>query len=325
MQFSPVAWTPEKHPKLEGVFAVNQDLAKAEFWPSGNGPEDVVVDAEGFVYTGLQNGDIRCFTPDGSASEVLANTGGRPLGIELYPEGGVLVCDAFRGLLHVTSDGEIRSLAEQVNGSKLLLTNNAAIAADGRIFFSDSSQRWDLDNFTADLLEQRTTGRLLVHHPNGEVEELMSAMNFANGVALAPDESFVLVAETGRFAIHRYWLSGPKAGTRDIWLSNLPGFPDNLSQSDGIVWCAIARPRDAMMDSLQSKPFLKKVVTKLPEFLQPAPSRHGFIIGFDLEGNVVHNLQDASGSVAATTGVRAAHGRLYIGSISEPTLAVLEL
>lgn len=325
MQFSPIAWAPEKYPKLEGVFAVNEDLARADLWPSSAGPEDVVVDSNGFVFTGVTSGDINRFRPDGSNVQTIANTGGRPMGLELSPEGGLVVCDAFKGLLHMSAGGDIRPLVDQFEGKDLLLTNNAAIASDGRIFFSDSSQRWNLDNFTADLLEQRATGRLLVLHPNGVVEELVSDLAFANGVVLAPDESFVLVAETGRFAIHRYWLKGPNAGTQDVWLSNLPGFPDNLSQHEGVIWCAIARPRDAMLDMLQSKPLLKSLVMKLPESLQPAPSRHGFVIGFDVDGNVTHNLQDASGSVAATTGVRAAHGKLYIGSISEPTLAVLEL
>jgi len=324
-KFSPVAWKPAKLPKLEGVFAVNEDLAAAELWASGKGPEDVAVDAEGFVYTGLENGNILKFRPDGSSHEVLVNTGGRPLGVEIHPSGGVLVCDAYMGMLHVTDDGAVREVLTQVNGTKLTLTNNSSISEDGRIFFTESSRRWDLDHFTEDLLEMTSTGRLLVLHPNGDVEELIGDLCFANGVALSPDESFVLVAETGRFNIHRHWLSGPKAGTSDVWLSNLPGFPDNLSQDGGIVWCAFPRPRDPQLDMLQSKPLLKSIVMRLPASMQPSPSRHGFVLGLDLEGNVVHNLQDVSGRVAVTTGVRAAHGKLYIGSLTEPTIAVLDM
>ena len=324
-KFSPVGWRPPKHPKLEGVFAINKDLAAAELWPSGKGPEDVAVDDEGFVYTGLENGNILKFRPDGSSHQILGNTGGRPLGVGIHPAGGVLVCGAYAGMLHVADTGTIEEVLAKVDGTKLLLTNNASIARDGRIFFTESSQRWELDHFTEDLLEMTSTGRLLVLHPNGDIEELISDLCFANGVALSPDESFVLVAETGRFNIHRHWLSGPKAATNDVWLTNLPGFPDNLSQDDGVVWCAFPRPRDAQLDMLQSKPRLKSIVMKLPASMQPSPSRHGFVLGFDLEGNVVHNLQDTSGKVAVTTGVRASHGKLYIGSLSDPTIAVLEM
>lgn len=40
----------------------------------------------------------------------------------------------------------------------------------------------------------------------------MLADNFwyANGVAVARDQSFVAVAETMSVSVHKYWLSGPK-------------------------------------------------------------------------------------------------------------------
>ena len=49
------------------------------------------------------------------------------------------------------------------------------------------------------------------------------------------------------------------------------------------------------------------------------------VLGFDMDGNVVHNLQDSSGTVAITTSARFHDGRLFIGTLSEPTLAVHEL
>ena len=54
---------------------------------------------------------------------------------------------------------------------------------------------------------------------------------FANGVALAPDESFALVNETWNYRVLRYWLTGDKKDTWDVFIDNLPGFPDNISSN----------------------------------------------------------------------------------------------
>ncbi len=45
---------------------------------------------------------------------------------------------------------------------------------------------------------------------------------------LAPDESYVLVADQFRYQIKRFWLKGEKAGQEDIFANNLPGFVHNI-------------------------------------------------------------------------------------------------
>lgn len=60
----------------------------------------------------------------------------------------------------------------------------------------------------------------------------MNGIHFANGVALSSDEEFIIVAETARSRLLRYYLKGPKKGTHDVFVDGLPGLPDNL-KSDG--------------------------------------------------------------------------------------------
>ena len=67
----------------------------------GPGAEDVVVTPDGDVYTGTEDGSIFRLSPDGQRVERVAQTGGRPLGLELFADGDLLVCDAHRGLLVV--------------------------------------------------------------------------------------------------------------------------------------------------------------------------------------------------------------------------------
>lgn len=320
----PRAWTPPSDPGLVGPYAPNHDLAGAERREvDGIGPEDVLVDPSGRVYCGLADGRILRLEP--SRRDVIADTGGRPLGLEFDPEGRVVVCDARRGLLRL-DDGEVAVLVDSFAGEPLLFTNNAAVAADGSIYFSSSSQRFGIDDYRSDILEHSGTGRLFVHRPNGETEVLVEGLFFANGVALAPDESFVLVAETGRYRVTRLWLSGPKAGGTDLFVQNLPGIPDNLSTGpSGKIWAAMFTPRNRLLDVLLPRPRIRRVVAALPEAVQPQPVRYGFVLAFDAAGRVVGNLQDPDGGFAPVTGVREHDGRLYLGSLSEPAIAIVAL
>jgi sugar lactone lactonase YvrE len=282
----------------------------------GVGPEDVVVDARGRIITGVEDGRIWRLSPDGLQITQLADTGGRPLGIELFADGALLVCDAQRGLLRVDpSDGEIEVLASEGIG----VCNNAAIGSDGTVYFSDSSQRFGLEHWRADLLEHSGTGRLLRRTPDGSVDVLADGLQFANGVALGFDESF--------YRLSKLWLTGEHAGRIDVMIDNLPGFPDNISSgADGLVWVALPAPRNAVLDRLHRlPPAFRKAAWALPERLQPQPGRTVWVISVDGAGNVVHDLQGDGDRFHEVTGVREHDGRLYLGSLVESAIAVLDL
>ena len=65
----------------------------------------------------------------------------------------------------------------------------------------------------------------------------MEGLFFANGVALGPDERFVLVNETVTGRVHRL-LKGDRRGERDIFIDGLPAMVDNISfnGSDTFGW-----------------------------------------------------------------------------------------
>lgn len=320
--FTPGPWSPPPTPRLAGVYRSNEALAAATLWPvGGTGPEDVVVAPDGRVYTGLDDGRIQELSPDGTEVRTIADTGGRPLGIELHPSGGLVICDAERGLLWLHADGHLEPLVTEVDGERLVVTNNASVAADGTIYFTESSRRWPFSRYTTDILEQSATGRLLALDPDGTVRTVLDGLAFANGVAVV--DGHVLVAELARYRIHRVSIA---SGAAEIWVENLPGFPDNLTAHDGLVWVAMPRPRDRFLDRLIPRPRLRAFVNRLPDALQPKPGRHGMVLALDaVDGSVVHNLQDASGRVAATTTARMSGDRLFVGSLSEPTIAVLSV
>ena len=320
-------WSPPKPPPFAGVYARNERLARAELWPAtAHGPEDVNLDAEGRLVTGVVTGELLVFPKGGGAPRIFARTGGRPLGIERYDDAFV-VCDARVGLLRVDLQGRVETLARSYEGRPFRFCNNACVARDGTVYFTDSSTRHGIEQFRLDLLEHQPRGRLFAYDPKTrDVRLVKDGLYFANGVALSRDESFLVVAETSMYRLLRVWLRGPRAGQTEVFVENLPGFPDNISSTGrGVFWVALPAPRNAALDTLAPHPWARRVVARLPERLQPQPQRYGFVLAIDEDGNVVENLQDPSGRLAELTGAREHDGRLYIGSLTETAVAVVDL
>jgi sugar lactone lactonase YvrE len=298
----------------------------------GPGAEDVVVASkgpdEGSVFTGTEDGAIWRVSPDGAKVDRVAETAGRPLGLEIDLDGRLLVCDAHRGLLRVdTRSGGVELVADSVDGVRMIFCNNAAIASDGTVWFSDSSTTYGIESWKSDIVQDSRTGRLLRMDVDGTITAVLDGLAFANGVALAKDESYVAVAETGARTVVRHWLTGPKAGTRDYLVQDLPGYPDNIARgSDGLIWITIASPTDKLVERLQSGPmFVRKSVTQIPDRLQPKPKRTVRVQAVDDSGTVVHDIDVRTDSYHMVTGVREHDGRVWLGSLHEPAIAVVTL
>jgi sugar lactone lactonase YvrE len=329
---SPQAWTPPPAPPLTGQYQQNSKLAGVERLSLGTGatlpgtafaPEDVALDAAGRIYSGVDNGRIMRLQADGTSPEAFSNTRGRPLGLAFDPNGNLIVADAIKGLLSIAPDGSITVLTTSADGVPFGCTNDLDVATDGTIYFTDASSKFPLSNFTADLLEHRGNGRFLAYDPKTKTTRtLLGDLSFANGVAVSPDQSFVLVVETGAYRMHRVWLEGANRGRAEIFIDNLPGFPDGISSNGkDKFWLALVTPRDQALDKLLPHPFLRKVVARLPKFLQPAPKRYSFVLGLDSSGRVTENLQDGSPECyAQIANAVERQGSLYFGSIAESAL-----
>lgn len=319
---SPAAWTPAAAPALSGDYEKNARLSSTQRLPLGTGfaPEDVAIDSENRIYAGLDDGRIVRLQADGTRPEVFANTEGRPLGMKFDNGGNLIVADVKKGLLSISRNGSITILSTQAEGTNFGCANDLDITAEGTIYFTDASSKFTLSNYKADLLEHQPNGRLLAYDPATKTSRVvLKGLYFANGVAISPDQTFVLVCETGRYRLQRVWLNGPKQGQSEIFIENLPGFPDGISSNaTGKFWLAIVSPRDATLDKLLPHPFLRKIVYRLPAFLQPAPKRYSFVLGLDPNGRVVDNLQDGSPQCYAQIANVVEHqGSLYFGSIGE--------
>ncbi|WP_277498320.1 SMP-30/gluconolactonase/LRE family protein [Nocardioides sp. ChNu-99] len=316
----------------DGAVARTLDLVHVP----GFGTEDVLVGLhgvdEGAVFTGTEDGALLRISHDGRRVTRVGHTAGRPLGLEHLPDGRLLVCDARRGLLAVDLAGDrVETLVREVDGTPMRFCNNAAVAPDGTVFFSDSSLLHGIDEWKHEMVRVTRTGRLLRRAPDGTVEVLLDDLGFANGVALAPDGSWVAVAETALRTVVRLWLTGPRAGERDLLADDLPGYPDNIATgSDGLVWIAVASPEDPLVTRIQHAPgWVRRAVTAVPDRLQPAPRRTVRAIALDADGGVVHDLEVRDPATRAqfhmVTGVREHEGRVWLGSLHEGSVARVDL
>jgi sugar lactone lactonase YvrE len=238
-------------------------------------------------------------------------------------EGNLIVADAIKGLLSVNKAGEVKVLADEADGVKFGCLNDLDIGADGTIYFTEASNKFPMSQFANDILEHQPNGRLLALDPQSRrPRTLLRNIYFANGVAVSPDQTFVLVAETGMYRIRRVWLKEPKMGQNDIFIDNLPGFPDGISSNRrDRFWLALVTPRQALFDRMLPYPSVRKIVARLPKFLQPAPQRYSFVLGLDLQGQIVENLQNGSPDCYAQIANVVEHNNtLYFGSIGEDTV-----
>ncbi len=326
----PAAWDPPPPVPMEGVFALNDSLKNVEWWARQLiGPEAMFIDPDGAVITGLKDGRIVRLVPGVDEPTVLADTFGRPLAIARHPDGRIIICDAHRGLLALDAKGVIEVLTTEYGGVPFRFTDDVAITASGTMYFTDASARYSIERFTDDLLEHQLTGRVLKYEPATKQTSLVAeGFNFANGVALGPDESFLIVTETGGYQLWKVWLTGPQAGQKERFGSALPGFPDNVrfSTARQLFYVAIGSPRNPLVDTLASSPRLRALVSKLPKAVQPAPERHAMVAAVDLTGTVVQTFQyRAPDSYSPIASALEHDGFLYLGSFAREGVARFRL
>jgi sugar lactone lactonase YvrE len=314
-----VAWqAPEPQP-MTGLLSPNEQLKSAELLALGEvyGPEDTTIDANGVLHTGTQDGWIARVWPDGRV-ENWVQTEGRPLGMVFDRDGNLIVADAWKGLLSISPDKTVTVLTREAEGLPFAFTDDVDIAPDGRIYFTDASSRFNQPDYMLDLMEMRPHGRLLRYDPaTGKTEVLLRNVYFANGVAVSPDGDYLLMNETWKYRIIRYWISGRKPGTAEVFADNLPGFPDNLAVDNaGRYWVAFPTTRNSQIDAMHTRPWLKDLLAKLPDSLKPVPERYGLAVAFNAQGEMLTSLHDTDGQhLQEITSVNPHDGFLYFGSL----------
>ena len=259
------------------------------------------------------------------------------MGLAFSPAGPwkdhLMVADAVRGLLAVAPNGAVYVLTTKAGDRDFGFLADLAIGDDGMVYMTDASIRHDPDRYIHEILEARPNGRLLRYDPSkGTTVTLAENLYFPTGVLLAPDESYVLVNETCRYRITRYWLRGPRAGSSEVFLNDLPGFPCGLCRGKNTIWIALVSTRSTVVDWLHPNSFLKGIVSKMPMSLWPGMKAEGCVLA--LRENSDKTESRGTGSLIfcnetekhlrGITSVNLIGGKLYLGTLHGDGIGVLD-
>ncbi len=317
---APVRWQPPPVKPLPAFGAADLTVVSMP----GDAPEDIVVDADGALWTGLVDGRIVRIDPSGE-SKIVGHTPGRPLGMTVTHDGRLLICTSPGGLLAMDrGTGETEVLVDAVDFKPLNFCSNVVELPDGTIYFTQSTAKFTYDHFKAAIIEARGDGGLFRRDPDGSVHTVLENLYFANGLTLTLDGSALVFAETQGRRLSKYWLTGPKAGTVTRLVEHLPNMPDNISTgSDGRIWVAMVTPRNTAADVLAPKlPLLRKIVWALPDKLQPQISPEILAVAFDPDtGEAVAGVHMQRPDFGVVTGLVEHQGRLWMSSIGFPAVA----
>ncbi len=324
----PVSWQVEPMATLSGKFEANNKLDTVSLLGQGqlNASEDIAFDDEGWLHTGLENGAIVKFKPDQSSNIIeVTNTGGRPLGMRFNKQGNLIVADAIKGILSVTPSGDVDILVDSFEGEKIVFVDHLDVADNGDIYFSNASQKYDVSNYLLDFLEASATGQVLKYDAaTQETELLIDNLFFGNGIALSPNDAFLLVNETGRSRVLKHILTGENAGTTNVFIDKLPAMPDNIYFDENeTFWIGLITLRDWRIEKLATYPTIRKIIGGVPLSMLKPSSKYGFVLGVDLKGNVTHNYQGASAYTEITSAVPH-KGKLYLGSLYNNAIGVFD-
>jgi len=304
-----------------------------------DGPEDMIHDLAGRLYTGTRDGLIVRFSgPLFQDMEVFARTGGRPLGMAFDRNQNLVVCIAGMGLYMVSPDRKITKLTDETNrtwfsindDSRLRLADDLDIAPDGKIYFSEATKRYEMEDWPLDGIECRGNGRIICYDPaTRKTRTVLNNLVFPNGVCVSHNGMAILFAQTWACTLSRYWIAGPRAGELETLITDLPGYPDNINRaSDGNYWLALVGMRTPSYDLALSKPeFRTRMVKTIPpdEWLCPNLNSGGALKVTD-SGQVVQSLWDPGAkSHAMITSMREHRGYLYLGGVTNNRIGRIPL
>lgn len=115
-------------------------------------------------------------------------------------------------------------------------------------------------------------------------------------MALGPNDEFVLVCETFGSRVHRFFLTGPRAGERDVFASGFPGPIDGIARlEDGRYAVAAFMLNTFPLRHTAHSSLLRRVMNYIPPHLWPKGSHYGMVVLISAQGEALQSFHDPNG------------------------------
>lgn len=320
------------------------------------GPESLLWDPnnKNIVYTGIADGSIKkvnvktnqvthyAYVVPGlnETQRALCGTSpihelmcGRPLGLTFDKKGNMWVADAYKGILKISKDdpNNVEVVVNSYNGVPFRFTNSLVFLKDGKtLYFTDSSQVYPRFQFPYVVIANELDARLFKYDTQTKkLKVVVNGFRFANGIAVSPNEDFLVIAETNTRKLWKYHLKGRKEGQVDEFVKDIGGIPDNVRpDGKGNYYVGCFTETSEELNAVQKFPNIRAAYLQhvpLPEILN-IPKRIGLVKKVDKNGKVVQTFEDPTGNVIAAIAEADEHdGHLYFGSVLNPFIGKFKL
>jgi gluconolactonase len=195
MKKPPVSWGPADFPAFAGTMAVER-VATGFRWAEG----PVYFPAGRYLlFSDIPNNRIMRFSEDDGHLSVFRQPSMNSNGNTIDREGRLITCEhSGRRVTRTELDGSITIIADKYNGKKLNSPNDAVVASDGSIWFTDPI--YGIGGYYEGVKaepEQEKHNVYRVDPKSGDIRVVVDDFVEPNGIALSPDEKKLYVIDTG--------------------------------------------------------------------------------------------------------------------------------
>jgi gluconolactonase len=158
-------------------------------------------------------------------------------------EGRLVTCEhQTRRVTRTEHDGTITVLADRYDGKRFNAPNDAIVAKDGTVWFSDPTYGI-AGNYEGDKQASEQPTRVYRIDPKtGTVRVAADDLVQPNGLAFAPDESLLYIVDSGAASLRVYPVgAGMTLGKGKVFAKDFaPGITDGVRiDTAGHVWCSM--------------------------------------------------------------------------------------
>lgn len=261
-------------PVLDGAFSPNQRLDQArQLGDEIERPDDMALGQDGALYVSTRHRILRCTGNDFENRSVFATLDGVVGGLASLPDGRLLACVSGRGLVALSSGGEIVGSLEKVGGERIACPLSVTVAVDGTVCVTDGSRHHTPESWLTDLMQNRPpSGRLILCDDSlGQARVLADRLSWPYGVTVSGDAREVWVAESWTHALSAFSIATQK---KRVLVKNFTGYPARLSTDrTGEVWMAFLALRTQLTEFvLRERAFCDEMIRTVPPDLWIGPS-----------------------------------------------------